>query len=215
MADPELAGKLEKRLAKLSAHEPPDPKSPSHASSIPVPPPPPPQKEQTPPMRVIPDDEITDMDKLIGQTLRARQVTSQKAPAGLSAWMDYRPETCKKESAVAQNRTFEKPAEDPAPVATAADHLDNNRKANSPPKCSPPVVTIVHHKNSRGELRKQFSCDEYMLQKKGLPFAKSDTSVFSFYRHMRAWIYMCWNTTDLTLWQFLARSNIDKHIRLS
>ncbi|VDN22697.1 unnamed protein product [Gongylonema pulchrum] len=197
MADPELASKLEKRLAKLSVHEPPDPESPSHASSIPVPPPPPPQKEQTPPMRVIPDDEVTDMDKLIGQTLRARQVTSQKASAGLSAWMDYRPETCKKESAVAQDRTFEKPAE--APVATAAGHLDNNRKANSPPKCSPPVVAIVHHKNSRGELRKQFSCDEYMLQK----------------AYEGLYIYMCWNTADLTLWQFLARSNIDKHIRLS
>uniref|UniRef100_A0A0R3RFT2 RPAP1_N domain-containing protein n=1 Tax=Elaeophora elaphi TaxID=1147741 RepID=A0A0R3RFT2_9BILA len=171
MADKELAMQLAKRLHKLSLDmgdngagrsQVPQGTIISELSPPPPPPPPPPsQKPQTPPYQSIPDNEWTDMDKLIGQTLHNVEVSSRNTPNNALTSMDYAP------------KPFRKPpisvnVADTSLQVQEMSHPDTSERSDSfplLPKCTAPIVPIIHHKSAYHEQSRKFPYDDLALQK--------------------------------------------------
>lgn len=142
MPDKELTEKLTRRLAALNAARP---DSNSHVTSDPEtnlsppppPPPPPPSvfgRDTTPPFAITSENEITDMDKLIADMLRFCENPLQNKPVSCAA----KDEACISESC--------KKAEG---ISLANSVTNDSVQSESVyPRCTAPVVPIVHHKLS-------------------------------------------------------------------
>lgn len=114
MVDKELAMKLAKRFNQLSFEM--DNRAynglqgaqqtilPEQSSLSPPPPPPPPLgQQQIPPFQAVPENEWTDMDKLIGQTLQNLEIIPRKTSNAVLTSMDYTPESLEKSSGSINN----------------------------------------------------------------------------------------------------------------
>ncbi|EFO15063.1 hypothetical protein LOAG_13452 [Loa loa] len=173
MVDRELAMKLAERFNKLSLDMDDPTLFSAEGSQVqqqivipelspppPPPPPPPPLQQQTPPFGAIPDSEWIDMDKLIGQTLHSLEVTSRKTPNNVLSSMDYAQKPLKKPSGSMN-------AVDTLLQVQTINHSDINETNDSSslsPKCTAPIIPIVHHKNSHEQSKKIVSNDP-ILQK--------------------------------------------------
>ncbi|VDO33028.1 unnamed protein product, partial [Brugia timori] len=133
----------------------PEPPPPQLSPPPPPPPPPPPSSAQLPLLQgqqIVSDNEWTDMDKFIEQTLSRKVLSS----------MDYVPESLKKPLTsvnIVDNLIQER----------TVNHSDDfNERSDLPPlssKCSAPIVPIVHHEGNHHEQLKKFVSDDSILQK--------------------------------------------------
>uniref|UniRef100_A0A915Q7A3 Uncharacterized protein n=1 Tax=Setaria digitata TaxID=48799 RepID=A0A915Q7A3_9BILA len=160
MADKELAIKLAKRFNKLSFDADEGARTFANSSQVPqtvIPeaPPLPPQGQQTPPFRTVSGDEYTDMDKLIEQTLHNMEVTSRETPTNPFTSV-YMPQS--KSSRIGDAITSQVKIHEPQVV-------ESSNLSPLLPKCTAPIVPIIHHKGSQHEKSMKFVSDDLLLQK--------------------------------------------------
>ncbi|VDK79260.1 unnamed protein product [Litomosoides sigmodontis] len=175
MVDKELAVKLAKRFDKLnfdmydgsvgtevSQQTIIRKQSAPLPAPLPPPPPPPPERQQVSPLHVVPENEWTDMDKLIGQTLRNLEVTSHKTSTTMLTSVNHMAQSKITKPFLSMNTTDDTP---PQVQLKDNNHFDKNKQSDSSSlssKCCAPIVPIVHHK-SQGA--KKFACNDLALQK--------------------------------------------------